>query len=122
MNIPTDNKQHNELIDQELRDFPKDASGKITITAEPLRSLSPETRLTLYLWAKSRRAWVADREAFRALDQEFFFSLNSYIGGLKKVDYLKYRHCTAVIEAAEYHRAHFVPKKPVENKNEESAS
>jgi hypothetical protein len=120
MNTPntTRSEQFDEIIQQELTRLPKEDSGRIKATAQQLQALHPETRLVVYLNAKSGRVWVADLQAFRELDQDFYRCLNSYIGGLRKADFQKYA-CAAVTEAAEYHRAHFVPKKSAKHQSEQ---
>jgi len=94
----------------ELASVKKDKQGPSLVTLADIKKYDPRTRLVLLLNALSGLSRIPDWQVFQSLKKEFYQSLNGYIGGLTRAAYGRYAHqCQPVIEAARYHREHFVP-------------
>jgi len=96
-------------ITAELNSILKDSAGNYLCSREEIGKLADQTQLVLFLYAISGRAYIQDTTAYWFVHWKFQGCINSYIGGLTKAAFFKYK-CPEVEEAAVYHREHFIPK------------
>jgi len=93
-------------VNSELASFEE---GQLLVNLANVKKCDPRTRLVLLLNSLSGRRRI-DWQVFQYLTDEFYYSLNGYIGGLTRDAYAHFAYqCQPVIEAALYHREHFVP-------------